>query len=250
MQLNTRFAPSPTGPFHIGSARTAYFNWLAARATGGCFILRIDDTDRARSDLKWEHQVRDSMIWLGLDWDRTYRQTDRFEFYVEYAELYDEWPCRIRRDDGSFVYHFASVVDDCDDKTSCIIRGVDHEPNLEIHKKIWAMASDSPWGTARPFPEVHHVGLVHDGGKKLSKRDGCKSILDLRDDGYSAEAVLNAILRLGWSPSDPEFDRKTPIVPKDEATKLFWTAGRMHKRPCSVDWNKLDWYQRQYEKRK
>lgn len=243
-QKNTRFAPSPTGPFHLGSARTAYFNWLAARATGGCFTLRIDDTDRERCDGLWFTEIIASMLWLGLGWDKCYRQNYRQQQYEQAERLCDNWPARIKRSDGSFLYNFTSVCCDHTDKTTCIIRGVDHEPNLAIQQKLWVIVADD--GT--PFPEVHHVGLVNDGGKKLSKRDGCKSVLDLRDEGYSAEAILNAILRLGWSPSDPEFDRKHPLIPQDEAIKLFWTAGKMHKRPCSVDWNKLDWYQRQYEK--
>ncbi|PTT46364.1 glutamate--tRNA ligase, partial [Stenotrophomonas sp. HMWF022] len=65
----TRFAPSPTGFLHIGGARTALFNWLFARANGGKFLLRIEDTDRARSTQPAIDAILDGMRWLGLDWD-------------------------------------------------------------------------------------------------------------------------------------------------------------------------------------
>ena len=65
----TRFAPSPTGTLHIGGARTALFNWLYARHTGGKFLLRIEDTDRERSKDEHVTAILDSLRWLGLDWD-------------------------------------------------------------------------------------------------------------------------------------------------------------------------------------
>lgn len=72
----TRIAPSPTGTMHIGTARTALFNWLAARASGGKFILRIDDTDADRNDDSHVQVILDSMAWLGLDYDAMFRQSD------------------------------------------------------------------------------------------------------------------------------------------------------------------------------
>jgi len=65
----TRFAPSPTGFLHIGGARTALFNWLYARHTGGKFLLRIEDTDRARSTQAAIHAIIDGLKWLELDWE-------------------------------------------------------------------------------------------------------------------------------------------------------------------------------------
>ena len=65
----TRFAPSPTGFLHIGGARTALFNWLFARHHGGKFLLRIEDTDKARSTKEAIDAILDGMQWLGLDWD-------------------------------------------------------------------------------------------------------------------------------------------------------------------------------------
>ncbi len=83
----TRFAPSPTGYLHIGGARTALFNWLYARHTGGTFILRIEDTDRERSTDASIQVILEAMKWLGLDWDAgPYYQTQRMDLYREAAQ--------------------------------------------------------------------------------------------------------------------------------------------------------------------
>lgn len=84
--VKVRFAPSPTGYLHIGGARTALFNWMYARAVGGEFILRIEDTDQQRSKKEFEEEILDSMKWLGLDWDGLYYQSQRFDLYKEYAQ--------------------------------------------------------------------------------------------------------------------------------------------------------------------
>ena len=69
MSVRVRFAPSPTGYLHIGGARTALFNWLYARHTGGTFVLRIEDTDEARNSQEAIEIILSSLKWLGLDWD-------------------------------------------------------------------------------------------------------------------------------------------------------------------------------------
>lgn len=82
MAVRVRFAPSPTGHLHIGGARTALFNWLYARQNRGTFILRIEDTDRARSSTEMVDEILESMRWLGLDWDEPpYYQSQRLELY-------------------------------------------------------------------------------------------------------------------------------------------------------------------------
>ena len=94
-ELKVRFAPSPTGPFHIGGARSALFNWLLARHTGGKFLVRIEDTDLARSSRESEENIKESLRWLGLDWDEgidvggengPYRQTERLPLYQKEVE--------------------------------------------------------------------------------------------------------------------------------------------------------------------
>ena len=93
--VRVRFAPSPTGFFHIGSARTALFNWLYARHTGGTFILRIEDTDKERNSEEFLNLIYDSLSWLGLNWDEgpkaggdfgPYRQSERGAIYEEHVE--------------------------------------------------------------------------------------------------------------------------------------------------------------------
>ncbi|NLG51909.1 MAG: glutamate--tRNA ligase, partial [Chloroflexi bacterium] len=109
MQDNTvrvRFAPSPTGFFHVGGARTALYNWLFARHHGGKFILRIEDTDRTRYNPEAMPDLLEGLRWLGLCWDEgpevggnygPYLQSDRLELYHHYAQqLVEEgraYPC-------------------------------------------------------------------------------------------------------------------------------------------------------------
>ena len=73
--IRVRFAPSPTGLFHIGSARSTLFNFLFAKTNGGKFILRIEDTDQERSKPEYEKDILESIKWLGLNWDEFYRQS-------------------------------------------------------------------------------------------------------------------------------------------------------------------------------
>ncbi|WP_299142337.1 glutamate--tRNA ligase [uncultured Dialister sp.] len=99
-KLKVRFAPSPTGPFHIGGARSALFNWLVARHAKGTFLVRIEDTDLKRSSKESEENIKESLKWLGLTWDEgidvggdngPYRQTERLDIYKkEVQRLLDE----------------------------------------------------------------------------------------------------------------------------------------------------------------
>lgn len=81
MDIRTRMAPSPTGPFHIGSARTTLFNYLYARKHGGTFILRVEDTDKERSKKEFEDDLVDGLHWLGIGWDEFAKQSDRTALY-------------------------------------------------------------------------------------------------------------------------------------------------------------------------
>ena len=94
-EVRVRFAPSPTGPFHIGGARSALFNYLVAKHTGGKFVVRIEDTDRKRSTSESEENIKEALKWLGINWDEgidvggpdgPYRQTERLEIYKKYTE--------------------------------------------------------------------------------------------------------------------------------------------------------------------
>ena len=94
-KVRVRFAPSPTGPLHIGGARSALFNFLLARKTGGSFILRVEDTDLERSSPEAEENIKESLRWLGINWDEgvdvggdygPYRQTERLSIYNRYVQ--------------------------------------------------------------------------------------------------------------------------------------------------------------------
>ena len=94
-KFRVRFAPSPTGPFHIGGARSALFNWLLARRYGGQLILRIEDTDLERYSRESEENIKAALRWLGIEWDEgidiggdhgPYRQTERLPIYAEYTQ--------------------------------------------------------------------------------------------------------------------------------------------------------------------
>jgi glutamyl-tRNA synthetase len=99
----TRFAPSPTGYLHIGNLRTALFNYLISRKSGGTFILRIDDTDPERSKQEYVDGIKQDLEWLGLHWDRVEHQSDRFDRYAEIADQL--------RDMGKFYECFETPVE-------------------------------------------------------------------------------------------------------------------------------------------
>ncbi|HQF99213.1 MAG TPA: glutamate--tRNA ligase family protein, partial [Candidatus Aminicenantes bacterium] len=166
--LTVRFAPSPTGFLHLGSARTALFNWLAARSSGGRFLLRVEDTDKVRSEQRFLDEILEDLAWLGLDWDgEPMYQSRRFDLYREKAEslvasgrayregeaiLYRVDPGRriayddlihgrievetenikdqvLIKSDGSPAYNFCCVVDDSELGITHILRGDDHISN-------------------------------------------------------------------------------------------------------------------------
>ncbi len=97
MSVKVRFAPSPTGKLHVGNIRAALVNWLFAQQQGGEFILRVDDTDVERSTKENEDAIRADLTWLGLSWDETFRQSERFERYNEVVAMLKEagrlYPC-------------------------------------------------------------------------------------------------------------------------------------------------------------
>src|ERR1700756_3037291 len=91
--VRVRIAPSPTGAMHIGTARTALFNYLFAKQHGGKFILRIEDTDKERSKQQWTDEIIEQLQWLGIEWDEgpdiggkfgPYKQTQRLDIYKKY----------------------------------------------------------------------------------------------------------------------------------------------------------------------
>jgi glutamyl-tRNA synthetase len=204
MSVRVRFAPSPTGSLHLGSALTAVANWLFARQQGGAMLLRIDDTDETRSVPGAEQQIERDLAWLGLDWDEgPVRQSDRADRHLaaaaEATGTYHRdgavWLSApgvsefvILRSDGRPTYRWASAVDDADMGVTHVIRGNDHLPNAALQiAAVRALGKEPP-------VYLHHALVKAEGGGKLSKREGgSDTIAALREEGYPPEAVVNLL---------------------------------------------------------
>jgi hypothetical protein len=212
-----RFAPSPTGSLHLGSALTAVANRHFADERSGTLILRIDDTDAARSDARAADGILLDLDWLGVAFEEgPYRQSERGSLYREAAERLlaadeayeDEGAIRFRKErrptvlraDGSATYHLASVVDDIDLRVTHVIRGSDHLANTDLHRAL-AVALG-----AEPPEYIHHGLLLGPGGTKLSKREGAASLADLREQGVPPQAVRAYLEELGLPRHDVHFD--------------------------------------------
>jgi glutamyl/glutaminyl-tRNA synthetase len=208
MSVRVRFAPSPTGSLHLGSALTAVANRAFADERGGVFVLRIDDTDRVVAGA--EDEILADLTWLGLRWEEgPVRQSERVERHRQAAEEIgdrDETGAlrfgriTLVRSDGRPTYHVASVVDDIDLGITHVIRGKDHLSNQPLHEELTRALGASP-------PQyVHHGLLLGPDGSKLSKRHGAGSLADLRDQGMPAEAVHRYLEELGLPRGDVQFD--------------------------------------------
>ncbi len=271
--VRVRFAPSPTGALHIGGARTALYNWLLARGSGGAFVLRIEDTDRERSTPENVEQILDALRWLELDWDEgPFSQAERAERHREQIErllwegdAYEhEGAVRlrvpdegetvvtdvirgtvtfphsaiddfvIRRSDGSPLYNLAVAVDDLDMGITHVVRGEDHLSNTPRQAMILRALGADP-------PVYAHLPLLHGtDGKKLSKRHGAASVQELRAAGYLPEAVRNYIALLGWG-----LDASTTFMTTDDLVKSF-SLERVSKSPAVFDEQKLRWMNGRY----
>jgi len=244
--MRLRVAPSPTGVFHLGTLRTALLNYLMAKANNGEFILRIDDTDQERNKSEYIDYIYEQMAEFGLDYDITFRQSERLGRYKEVAEKigtkcengYEldmgEYKMVILRNNGFPTYNFCSILDDYDYDITNIIRGVDHISNLDKQKFIWNKICEV-YGD-KPFPIITHAGLLFEGNKKLSKRSGNGTTEDYKD--FSKAAILNWLLKFGWSHPDPTFDKKYPTISMKQAIELF-NQGKISSSNCKIDKQKL-----------
>ena len=103
MEIRTRLAPSPTGFLHIGTARTALFNWLFTRKNNGKLFLRIEDTDKERSKIEFEEDIKESLSWLGINWDEFLRQSDRKEIHAKYiTKLLETGAAYVSKDEPAY----------------------------------------------------------------------------------------------------------------------------------------------------
>ncbi len=268
MPVKVRFAPSPTGFLHIGGVRTALFNWLFARHAGGEFHLRIENTDTGREVAEATDQIKESLSWLGLDWDGpvTFQldQTERCQVearrLLEEGKAYEDegairikmpdegvtgWDDAVRgpvevandtiedliilRSDGRPTYNFASPLEDWLDGITHVIRGDDHVSNTP--KQIRVLEA-----LGAEIPVYAHVGNVLGlDGKKLSKRHGAVGVDEFRREGYLPEALVNYLALLGWS-----YDDKTTIMSREELISRF-TIERVAGSPATFDYEKLEW---------
>ena len=254
-KVRVRFAPSPTGFFHIGSARTALFNWLYARHTGGTFVLRIEDTDQERNREEYLNILKDGMRWLGLDWDEgpevggaygPYFQSQRDGIYREYLEILRKRGRAYDKDGAVFfkvsgekqVLHDAVYgdVEHLEEKDFPIFRSngtpVFHFVNVvdDICMEITDVirGQDHLTNTNKhielfkafgaPMPRFAHIPLIlkSEGHGKMSKRDRGALIEEYQQKNFLPEAVRNYLCMLGWNPKN---DRE--IMPIEEIISLF-----------------------------
>jgi len=294
-EVRLRFAPSPTGYLHVGGARTALFNWLLARKEKGKFILRIEDTDVARSTQESVDAILEGMSWLGLYWDEgPFYQSDNFPLYREFVEKllatgkaykcyctadeldrkreqamaegrkpkYDG-TCRdltedrpgapfvvrfrsphdgetafddlikgrisfqneelddliIQRTDGTPTYNFTVVIDDATMGITTVIRGDDHINNTPRQIVMYE-------ALGYPVPRFAHVPMILGADKtRLSKRHGATSVMAYRDMGFLPEAMVNYLVRLGWSHGDDEIFSREELVEKFSIEAVGRSAG-------------------------
>ena len=273
--VKVRFAPSPTGYLHIGSARTALFNWLYARHNNGKFIIRIEDTDKERSKEEFLNEILDSLKWLFMSWDgELVFQSKRFDVYRKYAQAliekglaYLEGPAIIFKvekgktvpfddmirgrvefstndikdqvlikSDGTPTYNFACVIDDHEMEISHVIRGDDHISNTPKQVMLYEALGFT-------MPKFAHIPLIlsKDGGR-LSKRHGATSITEYKNMGFLAEALVNYLSLMGWAPGND-----VEILPLDQTVKLF-DVKDVNKTGATFDIDKLTWLNSQYIK--
>ena len=309
----TRFAPSPTGYLHIGGLRTALFSYLWAKKNGGKFLLRIEDTDKARNSEEAAIAIVNAFEWLGLahDGEITY-QSKRDDIYAKYIQqLLDEgkaYRCYMSRDeltelretqmankertmydgryrdfvgtppagaeavirikapksgpivvkdgvkgditfqaedilddfviaraDGSPTYNFVVAVDDALMGVTEVIRGDDHLSNTPKQIVVYE-------ALGFVIPAFYHVPMIHNSeGKKLSKRDGATDVMAYKEMGYTPAALLNFLVRLGWSHGDQE------IFSMEEMIALF-NPKDINKSASIYNTQKLDWLSAHYIK--
>jgi glutamyl-tRNA synthetase len=274
--IKVRFAPSPTGNLHIGGGRTALFNWLYARATGGKFVLRIEDTDQLRSKAEFVDEILNSLTWLGFNWDEIDYQSKRLSLYRQYAQklltqgkaytekiegkgeavIFKVTPQMIKISDlirGAIEFDSATIKDQVLIKSdgsptynfACVVddalMGITHVIRGDDHisntpKQIILYEA---MGFGLPF-FAHLPLIMGTEGGRLSKRTGATAISDYRAMGYLPEALVNYLLLLSWSPGD-----NREIIDLKEAVKLF-DIKQVNKTSAMFDLKKLDWLNNQY----
>jgi glutamyl-tRNA synthetase len=276
MSVRVRFAPSPTGFLHIGGARTALFNWLYARHTGGVFLLRIEDTDATRNTQEATDVILKGLRWLGLDWDEgPYYQSERAEIYRRRVQqlkdagmAYEaEGAVKFKMERSPIVIPDLVVGNvtraltdrEAADPDFVIVRSdgqpVFHLVNVvdDMEMKITHVirGEDHLTNTAKHIalfrafgvepPQYAHLPLIlNPDGAKMSKRDRGASLYSYMEEGCVPEAVVNYLCLLGWSPKE---NREKMSL--EETIRLF-DLPQILRHNARFDIAKLYWLDGEY----
>ncbi len=278
-QVVTRMAPSPTGRFHVGGIRTAFYNYAYARKNGGKFILRVEDTDKERNEKAYEDEIYEVFSWLGMEYDEVYRQsehlsrhqellqkmiTDGNAYEAEEAKDGSGQVIRFKNPNKTVTFHDEILgkisVDTTDLGDFVIARNIDsplyhlavviddHDEGVTHVIRAQEHVANTPrqilLHEALGFdtPTYAHVPFIlgPDGKKKLSKRDTNTAAMDYRDNGYLPEALLNFLAFIGWNPGTEQ-----EIFTKDELIQAF-SLGQVQKGPGGFNLDKLSWLNKQW----
>ena len=248
--IRLRFAPAPTGSLHLGSARTALFNWLVARGSGGELILRVEDTNAELSKPELIDNIYRSLDWLEIDFDgEPVRQSQRADLYDDAVEQWisagvayeDEGAIRfrvpeegttswddqirgavvfenqhiedfvVRRADGTATFFTANAVDDLDLGITHVVRG---EDLVNVTPKVILLRE--ALGESAPLKFAHLPLIINEQRKKLSKRRDDVALEAYRERGILSTAMVNYLALLGWGPKDD-----VEVRPISEIIEMF-----------------------------
>ena len=273
--ITTRFAPSPTGKFHMGSLRTAIYNYLFSKKYKGRFILRIEDTDKERSKKEYEDEILKIFNVFELNYDELNRQSSNkinHKRYLEdllvkgfaYKEENGPYRFKVNRDKDHFEYDdvilgkvkipskniedfsiarsdknptfiLSNLVDDIEDNVTHVIRGNDH--SINTIKQILILNS-----LGLNIIKYAHIPLIHDiDGKKLSKRNNITNVEDYLEEGYLPESIFNFIIKLGNNFNDKEYLGLNEALENFELSKTVLS-------PAKFDLEKLNFINQYYLK--
>ncbi len=277
----TRFAPSPTGFFHIGSVRTALFSYAFAKKHEGKMILRIEDTDRARSKKEYEDDIVEGLAWLGISFDGPYRQSERGETYKEYLQkLLESGNAYWAEEKEGAVIRFRNPGKKV--RFTDVVRGEIEFDTTELSDFVIARSLESPLfhfavvvddyemgvthlirgedhisNTPRQIliqealriapPVYAHLPLVLAPDKsKLSKRNLSQGVAlrDYKKAGYLPDALTNFVALLGWSPDEAGRE----IFTTEELVEMF-TLERIQKGGAQFNIEKLRWLNKEHMKK-
>ena len=279
IQVVTRMAPSPTGRFHVGGIRTAFYNYAFARKHGGKFILRIEDTDKERNEDEYEHEIYEVFKWLGMEYDAVYKQSENLTRHQEllkeliskgYAyeaeEAKDGNGKAIRFKNPNKIVSFEDKilgkisVDTSDLGDFVIARNIenplyhlavvidDHDEMVTHVIRAQEHVANTPRqillqeALGFKIPEYAHIPFIlsSDGKKKLSKRDANIAALDYRTQGFLPHALLNFLSFIGWNPKTDQ-----ELFSKEELVQAF-SLEQVQKSPGGFNLEKLAWLNKQW----